>query len=87
MKSGYRSSIRKKNKHELKYRTKEFYSIIAKLEDVARELYNKNSELEEVTEQWVIDNAPEVLGREPDSMEVMVIASRMWHLMDGRTDS
>ena len=41
-----------------------------------------NPELEEVSEEWVKENAPAVMGRELDSMEVIVVASRMWHLMD-----
>lgn len=60
----------------------EFNKIIEALEETAEILMEDNPDLTEVTEQWVKENAPEVLGRELDSMEVIVVASRMWHLME-----
>jgi hypothetical protein len=82
MRSGFRRSKRAAKKKELKYRVNQFHQIIDALEEVADILYEDNPQLESVTEQWVAENAPAVMGRELDSMETIVVASRLWHKLD-----
>lgn len=82
MRSGLRRSKRKQNKKELKYRVSQFHQIIDALEEVAERLYEDNPDIKEVTEQWVKEKGEIEMGRELDNMEVMVIASRVWHMIE-----
>lgn len=82
-KVGYRASVRKMNNRKLKSHMAEFYNILSQLEDLAEELNTKYPN-QEVTEKWIKEIAPKEFGRELDSMETIVIASKMWEMQNDK---
>ena len=74
MKSGQRQMKVAENK-KVKKHVKGFYSIMAKMEEIAQEL----DPMLEYTEENIDDYVRPILGRELDSMEKFLVLGKLHH--------
>lgn len=76
LKQGKRKSRLKKNK----YHEKEFYKLIGKLSELAKELYNKNPDIDFNNKEKVQKEAQKITLRKLDNMETIILINNLRNL-------
>lgn len=81
LKRGQREQVRK-DKKELKKRTKDFYKILGTLEDVAKLIYYKYKDVKErvVHEDSIVELAAEFTDRKIESLEKFILLGKLEQL-------
>jgi|AntRauTorckE6833_2_1112554.scaffolds.fasta_scaffold05658_14 hypothetical protein len=78
LKKGKRKDLHKK----VKYHEKEFFKLIGLLSDLAKELYNKNPDIDINDKELLKKEAQKITLRELDGMEVIILINNLRNLKE-----